>query len=117
MSGNIDVTVENQLVRFVAPEPIDGDAVVEHLQGQRVGKMVIKALRRPRATLVIDPEGRITVHGTHRVEAARDAAKELLLRLGKDDTGLKTEYGPIIASFYFNTPIKVQSITGSLGAG
>ena len=114
MSGNIDVTVENQLVRFVAPEPIDGDAVVEHLQGQRVGKMVIKALRRPRATLVIDPEGRITVHGTHCVEAARDAAKELLLRLGKDDTGLKTEYGPIIASFYFNTPIKVQSITGSL---
>ena len=61
MSGNIDVTVENQLVRFVAPEPIDGDAVVEQLQGQRVGKMVIKALRRPRATLVIDPEGRITV--------------------------------------------------------
>ena len=87
MSGNIDVTVENQLVRFVAPEPIDGDAVVQHLQGQRVGKMVIKALRRPRATLVIDPEGRITVHGTHRIEAARDAAKELLLRLGKDDTG------------------------------
>ena len=76
--------------------------------------MVIKALRRPRATLVIDPEGRITVHGTHRIEAARDAAKELLLRLGKDDTGLKTEYGPIIASFFFNTPIKVQSITGSL---
>ena len=117
MSGNIDVTVENQLVRFVAPEPIDGDAVVEQLQGQRVGKMVIKALRRPRATLVIDPEGRITVHGTHRIEAARDAAKELLLRLGKDDTGLKTEYGPIIASFYFNTPIKAQSITGALGAG
>ena len=93
MSANIDVTVENQLVRFVAPEPIDGEAVVEHLEGQRVGKMVIKALRRPRATLVIDPEGRITVHGTHRVEAARDAAKELLLRLGKDDTGLKTELG------------------------
>ena len=66
MSGNIDVTVENQLVRFVAPEPIDGDAVIEHLDGQRVGKMVIKALRRPRATLVIDPEGRVTVHGTHR---------------------------------------------------
>ena len=37
MSGNIDVTVENQLVRFVAPEPIDGDAVIDHLQGQRVG--------------------------------------------------------------------------------
>jgi len=117
MSGNIDVTVENQLVRFIAPQPIDGNAVVEHLQGQRVGKMVIKALRRPRATLVIDPEGRITVHGTHRIEAARDAAKELLLRLGKDDTGLKTELGPIIASFFFKTPIKVQSIVGQLGAG
>ena len=51
MSGNIDVTVENQLVRFVAPEPIDGNAVVEHHDGQRVGQMVIKALRRPRARL------------------------------------------------------------------
>ena len=117
MSANIDVTVENQLVRFVPPEPINAEAVVEQLNGQRVGKMVIKALRRPRATLVIDPEGRITVHGTHRVEAARDAAKELMLRLGKDDTGLKTELGPIIASFYFNTPINVQSIVGPLGAG
>ncbi len=117
MSANIDVTVENQLVRFVAPEPIDGNAVVEQLDGQRAGKMVIKALQRPRATLVIDPEGRITVHGTHRIEAARDAAKELLLRLGMADTGLKTELGPIIASFHFNTPMKVESIVGQLGAG
>ena len=40
-----------------------------------------------------------------------------MLRLGKDDSGLKTELGPIIASFYFNTPIKVESIVGQLGAG
>ena len=103
MSSNIDVTVENQLVRFICPKPVDGEAVVEQLQGQRVGGMVIKSLRRPRATLVIDPQGRITVHGTHRIEAARSAAKELLLRLGLDDTGLKTELGPIIASFTFKT--------------
>ena len=117
MSSNIDVTVENQLVRFICPKPVDGEAVVEQLDGQRVGGMVIKSLRRPRATLVIDPQGRITVHGTHRIEAARSAAKELLLRLGLDDTGLKTELGPIIASFSFKTEINVQSILGNLGAG
>jgi TATA-box binding protein (TBP) (component of TFIID and TFIIIB) len=117
MNSNIDVTVENQLVRFICPKPVDGEAVVEQLEGQRVGGMVIKSLRRPRATLVIDPQGRITVHGTHRVEAARSAAKELLLRLGLDDTGLKTELGPIIASFTFNTAVNVQSIMGNLGAG
>ena len=30
---------------------------------------------------------------------------------------MKTELGPIIASFFFKTPIKVQSIVGQLGAG
>ena len=32
------------------------------------------AIDRPRATLIIDGEGRITVHGTQRVDAARAAA-------------------------------------------
>ena len=41
-----------------------------------------------------DSEGRIIVHGTHRIEAARAAAKELLLRMGRDDSGLTTELGP-----------------------
>ena len=117
MSANIDVTVENQLVRFVAPEPIDGEAVVEHLEGQRVGKMVIKALRRPRATLVIDPEGRITVHGTHRVEAARAAAKELLLRMGMDDSGLVAELGPVVVSFQFDRAVNLEAIPASLPSG
>ena len=86
-TGSTDVRVENQLVRFVCPTPLDHDRVVAEVGGQRNSGVVIKAMERPRATLVIDEEGRIVVHGTHRVEAARAAAKELLLRMGMDDSG------------------------------
>ena len=79
-TGSIDVRVENQLVRFVCPTPLDHDRVVAEVGGQRNSGVVIKAMERPRATLVIDEEGRIVVRGAHRVEAARAAAKELLRR-------------------------------------
>ena len=82
MAGAIEVRIENQLVRFVPPSPVDQASVVAQLGGQQTGGVVIKVLDRPRATLVIDQAGRIVVHGTHRVEAARAAAKELMLRLG-----------------------------------
>ena len=81
-AGGVDVRVENQIVRFVSNQAIDQELVVAQIGGQRSGDVVIKALDKPRATLVIDSEGRIVVHGTHRVDAARAAAKELLLRLG-----------------------------------
>ena len=84
----IEVRIENQLVRFVPPTPINQQDVVSQLGGQQTSGVVIKVLDRPRATLVIDSEGRITVHGTHRVDAARAAAKEFMLRLGLSDTGL-----------------------------
>ena len=100
-AGGVDVRVENQIVRFVSNQAIDQELVVAQIGGQRSGDVVIKALDKPRATLVIDSEGRIVVHGTHRVDAARAAAKELLLRLGLDDSGLQTELGPVIASFNF----------------
>ena len=73
--GGVDVRVENQLVRFVPPSPVNHDAVVSQLSGQKNGGIVIKSLEKPRATIIIDEEGRIVVHGTHRVEAARAAAK------------------------------------------
>ena len=104
-AGGVDVRVENQIVRFVSNQAIDQELVVAQIGGQRSGDVVIKALDKPRATLVIDSEGRIVVHGTHRVDAARAAAKELLLRLGLDDSGLQTELGPVIASF---NPITAQ---------
>ena len=73
-------------------------------------------LDKPRATLIIDGEGRIVVHGTH-IEAARAAAKEMLLRMGRDDSGLVTELGPIVASFNFGEPIDIQNVRMNLGSG
>jgi len=113
----IAVRIENHLVRFIPPTPIDQQAVISQLGGQETSGVVIKVLDSPRATLVIDSEGRITVHGTHRVEAARAAAKELMLRLGLSDSGLETELGPVIASFDFGQPLNIGQLSGSFGAG
>ena len=113
----IDVRIENQLVRFVPPQPVDQESVVAQLGGQRTGGVVIKVLDRPRATIVIDQKGRIVVHGTHRVEAARAAAKEMMLRLGLNDSGLETELGPVVASFEFGQSLLVESVSGDFGAG
>ena len=74
-------------------------------------------LDAPRATLIIDAEGRIVVHGTHRIEAARAAAKEMLLRMGRDDSGLVAELGPIVASFDFGEEIPIHNIRMNLGSG
>ena len=115
--GGVDVRVENQLVRFVPQSPVDHDAVVSQLSGQKNGNIVIKALDKPRATIVIDEAGRIVVHGTHRVEAARAAAKELLLRLGLDDSGLQTELGPVIASFDLDKGVKVEAMNKQFTGG
>jgi len=112
-----DVRVENHLVRFISQTPVDQDAVVAQLGGTATGGVVIKVLDTPRATIVIDADGKIVVHGTHRVETARAAAKEFLLQMGLDDTGLTTELGPMIASFDFEETIAVESIVGELGAG
>jgi len=117
MASAIEVRIENQLVRFVPPTPLDQAAVVAQLGGQQTGGVVIKVLDRPRATLVIDQAGRIVVHGTHRVEAARAAARELMLRLGLDDVGLETELGPVVASFEFGNALLVESVVGDFGAG
>ena len=115
--GSIEVRVENQLVRFVCSEPVDGEAVVKDLDGQRTGDVVIKALESPRATIVIDSEGRIIVHGTHREETARAAAKEVLLRIGRDDTGLVSQIGPLVASFNFGVSIEISNVRKDLGSG
>ncbi|MBL6885275.1 MAG: hypothetical protein ISR21_06225 [Candidatus Poseidoniaceae archaeon] len=113
----IEVRIENQLVRFVPPTPIVQQDVVSQLGGQENSGVVIKVLDRPRATLIIDAEGRITVHGTQRVDAARAAAKEFMLRLGLSDVGLETELGPVIASFDFGMPLSITQIVGEIGAG
>tara|TARA_B100000945_G_C20413014_1_gene613633 strand:- start:82 stop:615 length:534 start_codon:yes stop_codon:yes gene_type:complete len=116
-AGGVDVRVENQLVRFVPRSPVSHDAVISQLAGQKNGNIVVKALEKPRATIVIDEEGRIVVHGTNRVEIARAAAKELLLRLGLDDSGLQTELGPVIASFNFEQGVDVEAMNKEFTGG
>ena len=78
MPDGIEVRVENQLVRFVCPEPVGHQEMIEQLDAQPSGNVVIKALENPRATIIVDEEGRIIVHGVHRVEAATAAAKEVI---------------------------------------
>lgn len=117
MADGIEVRVENQLVRFVCPEPVGHQEMIEQLDAQPSGNVVIKALENPRATIIVDEEGRIIVHGVHRVEAATAAAKEVLLRLGRDDTGLISEPGPVIASFDFPVRFNFQNVKSKLGSG
>lgn len=117
MSRAVDVRVENRLVRFVPSTPVDPQAVVQHLGGVQAGNVVVLALRKPSATVVVDGEGRLVVHGTHRIEAAQAAAKEVLLRLGVDEQGLRMEFGPIIATFAYARPVLVERLAGDLGAG
>ena len=114
-ANNIEVRVENLLARFTPTPRVDLEEAVERL-GVVNGDVIIKMLDRPRATLIIDSEGRIVVHGTHRIEAAR-AAVEMLLRMGRDDSGLVTELGPIVASFDFGEPIPIENIRMNLGSG
>ena len=116
-ASGVDVRVENQLVRFVPKSPVSHDAVVSQLAGQKNGNIVVKALEKPRATIVIDEEGRIVVHGTNRVEIARAAAKELLLRLVLDDSGLQTELGPVIASFNIEQGVNVEAMNKEFTGG
>ena len=114
---NIEVRVENLLVRFTPTPAVDLEEAIERLGGVRNGDVIIKMLEAPRATLIIDAKGRIIVHGTHRIEAARAAAKEMLLRMGRDDSGLVAELGPIVASFDFGDSVPIHNIRSNLGSG
>ena len=118
VGGNkVDVKVENLLVRFTPNPRLDLEEAVERAGGIKNGDVIIKMLDRPRATIIIDNEGRMVVHGTHRIEAARAAAKELLLRMGRDDSGLTAELGPIVASFDFGEAIEIGAYRNNLGSG
>jgi hypothetical protein len=47
----------------------------------------------------------------------REAAKEILLRMGRNDSGMTTELGPIVASFDFDEEIPIEKIRTNLGSG
>ena len=95
-TGAPEITVENYLVRFVPVEPLDGQIAIKKLGAKETGDFVIHLLDNPRATILIDKQGRIVVHGTRRAAAARAAAREFMLRLGESDEGLSAEIASII---------------------
>ena len=116
-TNKIAVRVENLLVRSTPTPYVDLEEAIERLGGVINGDVIIKMLDAPRATLIIDDKGRIIVHGTHRIEAARAAAKEMLLRMGRNDSGLVAELGPIVASFDFGEEVPIHNIRSNLGSG
>lgn len=105
-----DATVENQLFRFTSPVDLDPERVVEELEGKRNGRFVLLSLKAPRATLLVDNEGRIIVHGTRRQDVAHLAAKEIMLRLGEKESGMSVEVGPVVASFDLEAAVEIEDV-------
>tara|TARA_B100000902_G_scaffold341786_1_gene345413 strand:+ start:288 stop:842 length:555 start_codon:yes stop_codon:yes gene_type:complete len=116
MSEAPTVRVENQLVRFIPPKPVDLDEALTKLGAIKQDNYAVHTLSTPRATIIVDKEGRLVIHGTNRMEVARHAAKEFLLLLGRSDEGLKAELGGIIASFKFDKNIKKTRLIKKLGS-
>jgi fatty-acyl-CoA synthase len=85
----IKVRVENQLVRFTAPQPFEAEEVIKTLGGKKSGKYVILALKNPRATLLVDEEGR---------ELPQDGKTPGRILL----------YSPSITREYYKEPAKTQ---------
>jgi TATA-box binding protein (TBP) (component of TFIID and TFIIIB) len=102
--------VENQLFRFTPPAGLDPDRVVEDIGGKRSGAYVTISLRAPRATLLIDAQGRIIVHGCKKQSIAHLAAKEVLLRMGEKESGMIVEVGPVIASFDLESTVELEGV-------
>ncbi len=108
------VQVENQLIRFTHEVPVDQEKAVKTLSGKRSGEFVLVQLDVPRAMIIIDQIGRIIVHGTKRIQIARAAAKEILLRMGRSDDGLSSETGTLQASFKFPQELTFDGIEDAL---
>lgn len=105
-----DARVENQIFRFTPPGNLDQQRIVDEIGGKRSGAYVTLSLVAPRATLLIDGRGRIIVHGCRKQEVAHLAAKEVLLRLGEDESGMAFEVGPVVASFDLGASIAIEGV-------
>ncbi len=102
--------VENQLFRFNPAIRLDPQRVIDELGGKRSGQYVMLSLVAPRATLLIDMDGKIIVHGCKKQDLAHLAAKEVMLRLGEDESGMSFEVGPVVASFDFETNVSLEGV-------
>ena len=105
-----DARVENQLFRFKHAIELDPQRVVDELGGKRSGRYVMLSLVAPRATLMVDQEGKIIVHGCRKQDLAHLAAKEVMLRLGEDESGMTFEVGPVVASFDFESTVSLEGV-------
>ncbi len=99
MMSGLETIVENQVFRFITSESLDSDTIVNEAGAVRSGGLLVKQMRSPPYTILIDSaSGSITVHGSTKEVLARMAVSELLLGLGLPDSGLKTEIGPVTSS-------------------
>ena len=105
-----DARVENQLFRFNPAIPLDPQRVVDELGGKRSGQYVMLSLVAPRATLLVNHEGKIIVHGCRKQDLAHLAAKEVMLRLGEEESGMTFEVGPVVASFDFESTVSLEGV-------
>tara|TARA_B000000532_G_scaffold119577_1_gene96019 strand:- start:398 stop:913 length:516 start_codon:yes stop_codon:yes gene_type:complete len=105
-----EARVENQLFRFKPAIQLDPQRVVDELGGKRSGQYVMLSLVAPRATLMVDREGKIIVHGCRKQDLAHLAAKEVMLRLGEDESGMTFEVGPVVASFDFESTVSLEGV-------
>ena len=105
-----DARVENQLFRFTPATTLDPQRVVDEIGGKRSGRYVTLSLVAPRATLLVDQDGRIIVHGCRKQDLAHLAAKEVLLRLGEAESGMTFEVGPVVASFDFESTVSLEGV-------
>jgi len=95
----INLDVETQTFRFTPSEPINHEEAVNLAKGALSGEYVVITHENPHATLVIEPEGTVLVHGISRSEVARLAVQELLLTLGMSDEWLIVDSGEMIIRF------------------
>ena len=95
----INLDIETQTFRFTSSEPIKHDEAVSLANGASSGDYVVITHENPHATLVIEPEGSVLVHGISRSEVARLAVQELLLTLGMSDEWLIVDSGDMIIRF------------------
>jgi|TARA_A100001037_G_scaffold137724_1_gene124600 TATA-box binding protein (TBP) (component of TFIID and TFIIIB) len=105
-----ETSVENQLFRFNPAIELDPQRVVDELGGKRSGQYVMLSLVTPRATLLVDHDGKIIVHGCRKQDIAHLAAKEVMLRLGEQEAGMTFEVGPVVASFDFDQTVSLERV-------
>ncbi len=105
-----EARIENQLFRFTPSSTLDPQRIIDEIGGKRSGRYVTLSLVAPRATLLIDQDGKIIVHGCRKQDLAHLAAKEVMLRLGEDESGMTFEIGPVVASFDFETTVSLEGV-------